>query len=173
MLATKLVRFVKKNFQLAAFAASLGLIINLAEVGVAAAKLLLLLQTTSLSICFDFFNKIYCDDSCKTENDNNKEGNNKESQNKGKDQEYVAAANAAAKNNDTSSSGNEAADAATYFDIPSILESGDGISPLQALLNNEIAFLLLILVHMVIIAMILFNKFCVASCLWLQRYKES
>ncbi len=48
------------------------------------------------------------------------------------------------------------------FDIPSILEYGDIISPLHSILNNEIAMLLLILVHMAIIAMVLFNKFYVS-----------
>lgn len=139
---TKLIRFLKRNFQLAtARKLGLGLILILAA---------------SLSLCFDLFNKIYCDDESKTENDNYKEENNKESQNKGKYQEDVAAAFAAAvKNNDT----------ATDFDIPSILEAGDEISPLQAILNNEIGLLLLILVHMVIIAMILFNKFYVSKSL--------
>ena len=55
--------------------------------------------------------------------------------------------------------------AATDFDIPSILEYGDVLSPLQNLLNNEIAILLLILIHIFIIIMVLVNKFYVSGSL--------
>lgn len=53
----------------------------------------------------------------------------------------------------------------TDFDIPSILEYGDVLSPLQNLLNNEIAILLLILIHIFIIIMVLVNKFYVSGSL--------
>jgi len=53
----------------------------------------------------------------------------------------------------------------TDFDIPSILEYGDVLSPLQNLLNNEIAILLLILIHIFIIIMVLVNKFYVSRSL--------
>jgi hypothetical protein len=56
-------------------------------------------------------------------------------------------------------------DTDTDIDISSILEYGDEISPLQALLNNEIAILLLIIIHMVIILLVLFNKFYVSGSL--------
>lgn len=77
---------------------------------------------SSLGICFNLSNTIYCDEDTDTETD-------------------------------------------TDNHISSILEYGDQISPLQALLNNEIAILLLILIHMVIILLVLFNKFYVLGSL--------
>ena len=49
--------------------------------------------------------------------------------------------------------------------IPSILENGDEMSPLQALLNYEIIICLLILFHIVILILILFNNLYVKGSL--------
>lgn len=81
----------------------------------------------------------------------------------------LTAARLLSKNKDIDRPAEAGLDINTDFDIPSILEYGDVLqlscSPLQNILNNEIAILLLILIHMFIIIMIFVNKFYVSGSL--------
>ena len=93
----------------------------------------------------------------------NKNFINKSEVNNGKASSDSSGSSGSSGSSSTAGPDKSAGNVSSDDNIPSILEFGENVSPLQALLNYEIVIGLLILFHMIILILILFNKLYVSG----------